>query len=240
MKTVLFLVLFCSPLAYAQENISLLSPFDGDTLETKTPLLNWAYLNGITQNDREFYRLILVELKSGQSAEAGIVVNVPLIKMDRYPGTQLFYPFDAPELKEGYWYAWQIQKIANNVLVDKSEAWKFYIPLPEPESPNYYRLKTKNDGYVYHAKDGVIYISFDNNYKAGSFDYSISDNTGKIIGSNAILNPAQDEEHQESSVVKTGHNLFRIDLSSYNLNGEYTLRIVDAKRSTYKLKFKVN
>lgn len=150
-KLILAALIFCcsiSNTASAQETISLLTPYDGDTIETKNPLLSWVILGDNHQDSRTFYRFVLVELKDEQSAEAGIITNRPLIKMDRYPGTQLFYPYDAPVLKDGHRYGWQIQKVHNNVLVDKSEAWEFILPLKIIPTPQYHKLKTKSDGTI--------------------------------------------------------------------------------------------
>ena len=97
--------------ALGQDNISLITPFDGDTIETKNPLLSWSYLGGFdASNDRTYYRLLVVELEDEQTAEAGIIVNQPLVKMDKVTGAQYFYPYDAPELEDGHRYGWQIHK----------------------------------------------------------------------------------------------------------------------------------
>lgn len=225
---------------YAQDNISLISPYDGDTIETKNPLLTWAYLGGVNKgNKREYYRIIVVELKDEQSAEAGIIVNQPLVKMDRVQGTQLFYPYDAPELEEGHRYGWQIQKISNNVIVDKSEAWEFILPLPRIPKPNYYKMKVKNDGVVYTAVGGKIYLHFDEQYNDDDLTFYLYDNRSKLMDVNITLNPGAEEEDQEINVKKTGANFYEIDLGDFAMTGQYRLVIYDGKKQKYEMKYEV-
>jgi hypothetical protein len=235
-----FVIILITNLTIAQDNISLISPFDSDTIETKNPLLTWAYLGGLEHNnDRVYYRIIVVELQEEQSAEAGLIVNQPLIKMDRIPGTQLFYPYDAPELKEGIWYGWQIQKISNNVIIDKSEAWKFILPMPKDHKPQYYKMKVKNDGVVYQAVDGKLYLHFEEQYSDGDLTFYLYNNRNELMDVNITLNPGAEEKDQEINVKKTGSNFYEIDLGDFAMTGVYRLVIYDGKKQKYEMKYEV-
>jgi hypothetical protein len=225
---------------HAQDNISLISPYDGDTIETKNPLLTWSYLGGnVANNGRSFYRIIVVELKDEQSAEAGVTVNQPLVKMDHVPGTQLFYPYDAPELEEGHRYGWQVQKITRNVVADKSEAWEFILPLPKNPKPNYFKMKVKNDGIVYQAVEGKIYLHFEEQYNESELTFYLYNNRNELVDVNIVLNPGADEKVQEINVKKTGSNFYEIDLGDFAQTGLYKLVIYDGKKQKYEMKYEV-
>lgn len=239
MKRVLFglIILLGTGLVRAQDNISLISPYDEDTLETKNPLLTWAYLGDLDRG--AIYRLILVELNEDQSAEAGIIVNQPILKMDDIQGTQLFYPYDAPELEEGKWYAWQIQEVVNNVIIDKSEAWKFYIPLPPVVKPIYHRLKSKPDGTIYSAVNGKFYFYLQNRYRDEDLKFYVYDDKGEMMSENIVLFPEEDDADQEINVRKTGMNYYLLDLGEFAQEGVYRLIIIDPKKQRYETNFEV-
>lgn len=226
-------------ITFAQDNISLIAPYNADTIETKNPLLTWAYMGGNNQNnDRTFYRIIVVELKENQSAEAGIIVNQPLVKMDKVPGTQLFYPYDAPELKEGIWYGWQVQKISNNVIVDKSEAWKFILPL-KIENKQYYKMKIKNDGVDYLVTDGKIRFEFIESYSDDALNYYLYDSKGELMNVKIQTNETEEKDENKINVKRTGSNFYEIDLGQYAVPGSYKLVVIDAKKQKYQMRFSV-
>ncbi len=236
---VIMLVIGWIGMVHSQENISLILPYDGDTIETKNPLLTWSFLGGINQNDnRVFYRLILVELKDEQSAEAGITVNQPLLKMDRIKGTQLFYPYDAPELKEGKRYGWQIHKISNNVIVDKSEAFEFIIPLPEVPSQQYYKVKVKPDGTIYQASGTKLCFEFVESHQSSELIYYVYDSNNKLV--NSEVNQDKEEERTGTTELKhIGSNFYEIDLGSSAKPGIYRVMVLDARKQRYELKYEV-
>ena len=226
-------------LSIGQDNISLLLPYDGDTIETKNPLLTWSHFGGLQQNNgRVFYRLLLVELKEEQSAEAGIIVNQPLLKMDRLSGTQLFYPYDAPELEDGHRYGWQIQKIMNNVLVDKSEAFEFILPLPKPIKPQYYKLKVKQDGTIYQSFGTKLCFEFTEAYHQSELTYHVYDSNNQLITSS--LNQDKEDERAIISEVKhIGSNFYEINLGNGVQPGYYKLLVLDAKNRRYEMNYEV-
>jgi hypothetical protein len=237
MKEILaLLLLIIVSVVNAQDNISLISPSDGDSIDTKNPLLTWSYFGGLNQNnERSFYRIIIVELKDKQSAEAGIIVNQPIVKMDRVPGTQLFYPYDAPEIKEGIWYGWQVQKISNNVIVDKSEAWKFILPL-KIKTKQFYKMKIKNDGVDYVAEDGKLQFELVEQYQNDELTYYLYDLKNNLMDVKIAYG---DEEMEGASVriKRTGANYYEIDLGQYALPGNYKLVVIDRKKQRYEMKF---
>tara|TARA_B100000575_G_C23013110_1_gene583543 strand:- start:38 stop:769 length:732 start_codon:yes stop_codon:yes gene_type:complete len=223
---------------HSQQNISLITPSDKDTIETKYPLLSWFYLDGMRPAERAtYYRILLTELKEKQSAEAGIILNRPLLKIDRLKSTQLFYPYDAPELEEGHRYGWQIQKIQNNITIDKSEAWEFTLPMPEIPKACYHRMNVKPNSNMCNAFDGKLLFYFEEDYNAGVLDFYLYDDRGNLLDVEVTRNPEKNFEVQRVNEKRTGANYFEIDLGSSAPLGMYRLLVKGAKNQKYHLLF---
>src|SRR5690606_25171647 len=131
MKTIKKLILIIgvqvlSVIAYTQ-NITLITPFDKDTIETFNPLFAWNYTNIGENRDDEDYIFTLVKIENDQSANAAVQVNNPLLRIEGIQGFQLIYPFDAPELVVNQRYGWRIQRRINGIITHESEAWEFII-----------------------------------------------------------------------------------------------------------------
>lgn len=226
----------------SQNNILLVLPYDTDTIETKNPLLTWNYLGGIPYTDsREYYTLVLVELEENQSAASGVIINPPLIKIDQLQGTQLFYPYDAPELEEGKRYGWQIQKIKNQVKTDQSEAWEFYIPIPElPVYQKYAHLKKSFDGVLYKVTDGKLFFTMNESYEPGNLTIQIYNEAHQLVQKTVVqdgYDESEEAQEEEFTVKKTGANYFQVDLGTNMQAGVYELNIFDTKKQKYLLKF---
>lgn len=221
------------------QNILPIAPFDTDTIRTEYPLFSWTYLGTrAANNDRDFYRFVLVELNDArQSAEAGIMMNRPIIKMDFIPGTQLFYPYDALKLEKGKRYAWQIQRIQNRVLVDKSEAWWFTLPLEIEEHIQYYKIATKNDGQLFKTVDNKMHIEYVETYNQNALSYSVTNEKGEKVKTK-IFKSLYNQDPVENGELNPGSNFLIIDLGNVP-DGIYELTITDAKRKKYKMKFVV-
>jgi hypothetical protein len=226
----------------AQENISLITPYDTDTIDTKYPLFSWFYMSPNFGNNRSYYRIIIVELKKEQSAEAGIVVNSPLVKMDHLNGTQLIYPYDAKELEYGHRYGWQIQRIQDNVIADKSEAWEFTLFLPiVPQQYKYATLNTKGDGVVYLAEEGKVYFKMDYKYFSNELEYYIYNENREIVNVDIIEDRNTDEKVSAAKIIKkNGGNFYEIDLGKGAKPGNYKLIVLDARKNEYSLNFQIN
>lgn len=232
--------LFATTMVFAQDDIMLITPMDGDTIDTKHPLLAWYYQSGMPQvSDREYYRLILVELDDHQSAEAGVSVNTPLLQVEELSVTQMFYPYDAPELEDGHRYGWQIQKIKNDVIADKSEAWEFILPIEEPEFNKYVTLKAKHDGVMYEAIDGVVFFKMDESYGDNGLSYYIYDENHDLILKDILHDEDSGDNEDAVNVKITGANFYELDLGAVCSAGDYKLVVINGKKQKYQLKFTV-
>lgn len=237
------LSLFAITKVNAQENISLVTPYDTDTIETKYPLFTWFYMGADVgnRNNTAYYRIIIVELNKNQSPEAGIVVNQPLVKMDHLNGTQLIYPYDAKELEYGHRYGWQIQKIQNNVITDKSEAWEFTLILPlEPQQYKYATLNTRGDGVNYEAVDGKIYFKMEERYFSDHLKYYIYDEDRKMVNVDIADDSSTDDKASATNTVrKNGANFYEIDLGKGAKSGNYKLIVLDGRKNKFTLNFQI-
>jgi hypothetical protein len=215
-------------------------PIDGDTINTKHPLLSWSLWGELPANTvREYYQIILVELQENQDASAGILMNTQLLRLDHLVQNQLFYPYDAPELGEGKWYAWEIQKIVDNTLAIKSETYKFYIPILPPEEPVYYKLKIKDDGAIYDLQFGKLYFELDEDYFDDELKFQLYNPNNEKIQGQAIFNQEEGQFAQEVNVKRTGSNLYELTIGSNPALGIYKLLVQNAKKQKYQIKFEV-
>jgi hypothetical protein len=232
--------LFCSGISFSQESILLNMPMDGDTIRTKNPLLSWSLWGAIPTNSiRDYYQIIVVELQENQDASTGILMNTPLVRMDHLSQNQLFYPYDAPVLQEGKWYAWEVQKIMDNSLAFKSETYKFYIPILPNEKPVYYKLKVKDDGAIYDMQFGKFYFELDEDYFDDELNFQLYNPSNEKIQAQAIFNQEAGQFAQEVNVKRTGSNLYELTIGSNPALGIYKLVVQNAKKQKYQIKFEV-
>lgn len=240
LKLLFFYFLFLTGFSQAQESILLNMPMDSDTINTKHPLLSWSLWGELPTNTvREYYQIILVELQENQDASAGILMNTQLLRLDHLVQNQLFYPYDAPELEEGKWYAWEIQKIVDNTLAFKSETYKFYIPILPPEEPVYYKLKVKDDGAIYDLQFGKLYFELDEDYFDDELKFQLYNPNNEKIQAQAIFNQEEGQFAQEVNVKRTGSNLYELTIGSNPALGIYKLLVQNAKKQKYQIKFEV-
>jgi len=230
---------YCQDLeAESSAFLFLVFPPDKETIETKHPVLTWTHSEGFSNSQKDFYRIIVTELNPDQSPEAAINTNIPVYMKNLLTTHQVQYPVDAKDLVQGKKYAWQVQKISNGAIANKTEAWEFKIKAPDPIKENKYAtLKKVLDGTLYKAEGNKIFFRFDEGYTGSKLTYRILNEKQEPI-------TAQESDQQTGEIslpeVKSGYNTFTIDLNNYKIAaGVYTLEVVNEKREVYKLKFAV-
>jgi hypothetical protein len=225
--------------------LNLVSPFDHDTIDTKTPLLTWTHSEPFNLlSPGESFRLVLVKLNDGQDAEAAVTANSPYFISSNLFRHELQYPFDAKALKEGETYAWQVQKLSagGQGIVNKTEAWQFTIHKPKVIADNKYAVLKKNpDAGFYTAANNKIFFRFDEEYKGTKISCVIYDNKHQKIDPQPE-NEQKKAEQQAAIEAKTeGYNQFEIDLDPLRLkNGFYMLEVRNEKNERFILKFYVD
>lgn len=237
---------FCEELeAEFNQYLYLVNPLDGDTLDNKTPVLSWTHSEPFTiLNQGEFYRMVVSQMKKGQTPEEAVTVNNPVMIKNYVKEHQVQYPFDARELESGDTYAWQVQKLSDGVIVNKTEAWSFSLrDMQKNKSLKYVALKTELDGAFYTAYDGKVFFKFNEEYKGtGKLKFKLLDLKGNKINLALIQDQSQDRSKDLTSKLPaqlkySGDNRYEMDLDGKNLNsGFYTLEVKNEKKETYFLK----
>lgn len=215
----------------------LVSPPDKEEIDTKYPLLLWTHSESFSLlGSNEYFRIIVTELNGTQSPEAAINTNVPVYMKNLLQTHQVQYPIDAKELKPGNRYAWQVQKMNNGAIVNKTEAWEFKVKAPAQVKENKYAVMKKTlDGTMYLASGNKIFFRFDENYTGNKMRYKILNEKQEVVSL-----AKDDEENIKMESVNPGYNTYVIDLNSYKMpGGIYTLEIANEKKEVYKLKFTV-
>jgi hypothetical protein len=237
---------FCEELeAEFNQYLYLVNPLDGDTVDTKTPILSWTHSEPFSiLNQGEFYRMVVTEMKKGQSPEEAITVNSPVMVKNYLKEHQLQYPYDAKELRAGGKYAWQVQKLSDGVVINKTEAWSFNLRSNiGAKSLKYVALKSEMDGAYYTAYEGKVFFKFNEEYKSnGGLNFKLTDTKANPVNINLNQDKDQDRSKDKSSHLPaqlkySGDNRYELDLDGKNLNsGFYTLEVKNEKKETFFLK----
>lgn len=236
-KQILLLFLFnLSFSANGQNNILLISIHDKDTIDHKYPVFNWYYTPEPEGRDIIKYNFILVELKKNQSAESGVTVNQPLLRINGVQGFQLTYPYDAPELEYNKRYGWQLQKTRNNVVVEKSEAWEFILYRTVEVPMKYAVLNTDYSATTYEVNGQGFFFKLNSRYKMdGALNFKIVNERHQVVKTQ--LGEDQKLVEQEE-LEKTGRNYYYLKTSSLS-SGTYTLEVKDQKGNKYNTRFRI-
>src|SRR5205085_485946 len=102
--------------------------YDEAEIETTYPLLTWFHNEPFDiLSEGEFYRIVVCEMKNDESASAAINNNTPVFIKDYLNSHQVPYASDGGPLRQGIKYAWEVQKISKNAIVQKTETWWFKL-----------------------------------------------------------------------------------------------------------------
>jgi hypothetical protein len=146
---------------------------------------------------------------------------------------RLSFPFNAPDLKEGKKYAWQVIVYTGSIILKRSEIWTYSVKCGEGKqqvsTDSYRMMKETNDGNFY-AADKILRFSFNNPYNAGDLNFSIT----------SLANPEAVIKNLPKLKMQTGLNKYDVDLSENNAfktGEEYllTVRLINGKE--LKLRF---
>lgn len=229
---------YCNQISSEEDGfLYLVNPMDGDTIETKQPMLLWMHsepFNLLSQG--EFFRIIVVELLDDQTAQDGITINTPVLIKNYLSRHEVRYPFDAQQLEEGKRYGWQVQKISNNAIINQTESWEFVLAEDElPVDHMYVKLQKKLDGGHYVAQNDRIFFRFDEKYKSSKVTCKVYSDSREVIEPELI-----NEQKNQVGAKVTGYNNYEFDLQPYKLKkGFYLLEVRNEKEDKFLLKFYV-
>ncbi len=219
----------------------LVYPADKDTVETSTPILTWSHSEPFSVlSQGEYYRMVVSDIKSDQGPDAAVTVNTPLMAKNYVITHTLQYPYDAKELIPGNHYAWQVQKMANGVVTNKTEAWEFIVrKKPEEKEIKYVALKQRVDASYYTANNGKVYFKFIEEYNSqGNISVIIKSDDGKEYPVSISKDEKNNSNETSSKIKIIGDNRFILDLNTQNIKpGFYIMQVKNEKKDTYLLKF---
>jgi len=239
MKTIYFFFLFFvinTSFSIGQNSITLVHPYDKDTIETVYPVFSWFGTDLTDPRGDIQYTFTLVELSDDQSANAGLIVNTPLIKIENIQGSQFSYPFDAPDLKYNNRYGWRLQKKSNGIIVSESEAWEFILYKNVEVPKKYAVLSSDFNSTIYDVNKKGLYFKLKSRYKSsGKLNYKVlnskSEEMEVVLGKDEKL--GKDDELEQ-----TGQDFYFLKTDIYP-QGTYTLIVQDQKGNNYNTRFRI-
>jgi len=231
--------LYCEEFEAATDDfLTLITPYDKDIIDTQWPVLTWTHsepFNTLAKN--EYFKIILTEVNQNQTAEQAIFSNPAVYSQNFLNTHSIPYPQDAKMLEQGKNYAWQVQKISNNLIVNKTDVWQFSIAKPEPkESQKYAVLKDKHESGFYTCTNEILYFRFEEEYYGTKIWYQLKDDMGQVI--NLAVETDKDRGASDMLEKSTGINYYQLDIEKYHLKkGFYNLTVKNEKNQKFYLKF---
>jgi len=217
--------------------LTLINPIDKDTIETPNPVLIWNHTESFNLLQQgEYYRLMLAEIKPEQNAESALNVNSPLLMQNFLNKHDVLYPFDAPKLNPGVRYAWQVQKVVNGVITNKTEAWEFVLKNKSTGVKLLVEITPKLNISPYQVVDDKIYFLFKEEYV--STDQKL--NSVIVNSKGEEVQVKSDSKKSSANIKQTSPNRYEVDLRGMGLKeGQYLLKIFNQKNQEFLLKFQI-
>lgn len=217
--------------------LTLVNPIDKDTIETLNPVLIWNHSESFNiLQQGEYFRMVVTEIKGDQGAESAINTNNPLLQQNFLNKHNVLYPFDAPKLVSGGRYGWQVQKLVNGVITNKTEAWEFVLRSKNKGVKMLVEITPKLNVSPYVVVDDKIYFLFKEEYVSSDqkLNAAILATTGKEV------KVESDGKKASATVSQISPNRYEVDLRGLGLKeGEYTLKIFNEKNQVFLLKFQI-
>ncbi len=155
----------------------LLSPENGEELNTPYPLLTWSPPMPVINSSPVIYKLKLVEVLSGQANVSAIQNNLALLDVDNITQPNYQYPFNALALVNGKKYAWRISARSQGYDFGNTETWCFYYTTPVQDTPSLvqepYIILAKSSKEEYTTQNGKLYVQMDETYNERELKYKI-------------------------------------------------------------------
>lgn len=216
--------------------LDLVHPWDRDTLDETRPALTWTLSGDPASVQEAQVRLALAPMPKGINPAQAIAREVPVFVLPQVTDRTVPFPPGLAELVRGKCYAWQVERILEARVVDRSEPWGFCIrenkdPVPE----KYILLDRLQPGAVYTAVDGRLYFRYDKPYPSEGLKAIVR--SGGLQG---IPVPVErDAPKAEGETVKSpGVGLYMLDLQRTDVRpGYHELTITDPKGGQYTLVF---
>lgn len=219
----------------------LLSPDDGEKIDTKYPLLTWTPAFSSSASQPIEYNLYLVEMLPGQNPAQALKSNPYLLEQKDLPVTTLSYPSSAGALREGAKYAWYVTARSGDASLGQSQMWSFELgegPVMEIPYEPFVELFPAPAPFLYRADFGRLRIKYVEEYVVPSPDnhlwFNIYDWRGKVVYTHAALGTPIG--------IKKGHNYVQINVGSLANSGvgglgPYLLEVYNHKNEKQYIRF---
>lgn len=219
--------------------LDLVDPWDGDTIEDVRPALTWA-LSGTSAAVKDAdVRLTLVPCNGDRQAAAALASDRPLFMVPHVRQGMVGYPAGVSDLQRGKCYAWQVERMLDGRVVDRSEPWRFCVRDHTPGQPEKYVVLGKDDvREIHEASNGRIYFRYEEPYASSTVACTVFGASREPMR----MDLKDDKELEaDKGAVRTnlrsiGTNLYELDLTPYGLRpGYYQVRVRDEGGRTYSL-----
>ena len=230
----------------------LVSPFDGDTLQTNIPLFSYTQVTPPLFGAA--YYLQVVEILGEQSPISAFKSNPLFFEEKRLLSNILQYPFSARPFNPCSTYAWRVSyRDQSGFILTESEIWVFETKCESEEEEiietdellfTYCKPYRKLGNNFYQISKPLLRFEFDNAYmKSGEFNYILTNDKNEIIAKGDL--PIQqdflpEDKEGKELLVRTGKGHYSLSLEEVEISeGEiYVLKIIGLK-SDYFIPFKL-
>lgn len=224
-----------------QFTLNLVSPFDGDEIETLNPLLVWNHSDPFNKlKPYEFYKILLTEKKTDQTNESAIRTNEVIFSLVDLTNHSINYPLNAAKLEYGKVYVWKVLKISSNNTVAETDVWSFKIKNKDNAINTKYAVLSKSPTTsTYQVNGEKFFFRFDEAYNYnGDLKINLFDDKRKMIPVSAKNDLADSDV---VNIISTGYNSFELDLVKLKLKkGAYYIEVLNSKNEKYFLSFYLN
>ena len=160
------------------QQLSLIYPLNSSAIKETRPNLVWHSALGFGLSELPLsYELTLVKTDKGHSANAALQRNPPILLRNYLKNNSLLYPIDAPRLRVGESYAWEVRVKSTEGEFLRSQQWTFTVKEDKPkEKPLHvasFAMLDSKPGTSYHVFRDHLQIGLDNNENLTELSYSI-------------------------------------------------------------------
>lgn len=230
---------YCDQLKIEKHSfLSLIAPYDQDSIDMPNPTLTWTHSGDFGDgNAQTGFNIILVECEKTQSPEEAISMNKPLMYSSGISNHLVYYSPSYTKLLPGKKYSWQVQRLKDGEIQERTDVWSFYIKKPKAPKPyKYAELGDEVSNLLYNVVDGNIYIAYKDLAIEGNVtEFNIVNNKNEKIA--AVVYNESFPSNQTFKLYK-GDNRLRIDITQSGISsGNYKLVVTNSKDKTYFLNF---
>ena len=225
----------CLPLAVEPLGPPQLAyPADKSGLSASYPVFNWIAPAPAGMFNNLNYKLVVAEIKSGQSPADAIRRNPILFIQTGIKEIVIPYPSSYTPLQEGKWYAWQIIAQNDNTYSAATEVWSFSIKADSLavllDNAAYPHLQ-RGPGTTHFAVQQKMKFSYDNE----------ADDSLLIAKVYSYDRQGYSTVFSRELLLKRGINFIEFDLDRSNglrKGQEYVLEIINGRKENWNLRFK--